>query len=464
LEQQPFAGRDNARRGPAGKNAAPANQLRAVTKLKRAAVSLPFIFLAALLLRLISAWGYAHVRPSHALGIIPFLFEPGNIAYALATGHGFSSPFRIDTGPTAWMTPIYPLLLAGIFHVFGVYTYASFVVAASCNILFSALATIPIFFIGKRLGGSAVAVAAAWLWAVFPNAIVIPYRDIWDTALAALLASGILWATLALAESKSLRAWWAYGLLWGFTLMTNPTLGSLLPLLLAWIALRRRKQTHWLAGPVTALAIACLCCVPWTVRNYRTFHTLVPLRSVLGLQLWMGNNDQVGHRWPGELHPIVNPAERAKYIRMGEIPYMHHKRSEALHFIASHPGEEARLIATRFITTWTGGSERPIRDFLFVYSWWLRFILLFNLFAAAGTAFGIVLLCRGRSPYAFPMAIVPIVYPLISYLSVASPRYRHPIDPVILVLTAVSVIWLVEKRKGRLLFSAQSRSSPKISE
>src|SRR5215472_18531233 len=48
----------------------------------------------------------------HALGVIPFLFESGNIAYSLATGQGFSSPFRVPTGPTAWATPVYPLLLS----------------------------------------------------------------------------------------------------------------------------------------------------------------------------------------------------------------------------------------------------------------------------------------------------------------------------------------------------------------
>jgi 4-amino-4-deoxy-L-arabinose transferase-like glycosyltransferase len=367
------------------------------------------------------------------------------------------------------MTPVYPLLLAGIFHIFGVYTYSSFLAAAFCNILFSALATIPIFFIGERLGGRVLAVTAAWLWVVFPNAIVMPYRAIWDASLGALLASVILWATLALAESKSRRGWWTYGLLWGFALMTNPTLGSLLPLLLAWIAWRRRKQVHWLAGPALALAIACLCCVPWTVRNCRTFHTLVPLRSVLGLQLWMGNNDQVGHRWPGVLHPIENSAERAEYIRMGEIAYMHHKRDEALHFIASHPAEEVRLIATRVVTTWTGGSERPIRDFLFVYSWWLRFVLLFNLFVAVGTAFGIVLLYRSGAPYAFPVVVVPIVYPLISYLSLASPRYRHPIDPVILLLTAVSMVWLFQRRhkigvRGWLVPASPQSAPPGMSD
>ena len=48
----------------------------------------------------------------------------------------------------------------------------------------------------------------------------------------------LLWATLELAESHRLRDWCAYGLLWGFTLMTNPSLGSLLPFLLGWAAYR----------------------------------------------------------------------------------------------------------------------------------------------------------------------------------------------------------------------------------
>jgi hypothetical protein len=34
------------------------------------------------------------------------------IAQAVASGKGFSNPFQEDTGPTAWMPPGYPLLLA----------------------------------------------------------------------------------------------------------------------------------------------------------------------------------------------------------------------------------------------------------------------------------------------------------------------------------------------------------------
>ena len=57
----------------------------------------------------------------------PFIFgwETGAIAHSIATGQGFSSPFQIPTGPTAWIAPIYPYLCAGVFKVFGIYTTQS---------------------------------------------------------------------------------------------------------------------------------------------------------------------------------------------------------------------------------------------------------------------------------------------------------------------------------------------------
>src|SRR5690348_4814417 len=57
---------------------------------------------------------------------LPFGYEAGAVAAAIAQGRGFSSPLRmVQTGPTVWFTPIYPYLLAGIFKVFGTYSYTS---------------------------------------------------------------------------------------------------------------------------------------------------------------------------------------------------------------------------------------------------------------------------------------------------------------------------------------------------
>src|SRR5882672_5664831 len=50
----------------------------------------------------------------------PFGLELVRVARAIAAGEGFSSPLHdMDTGPTAWFTPIYPYLLAGIFKLWG---------------------------------------------------------------------------------------------------------------------------------------------------------------------------------------------------------------------------------------------------------------------------------------------------------------------------------------------------------
>jgi 4-amino-4-deoxy-L-arabinose transferase-like glycosyltransferase len=381
------------------------------------------------------------------VSVVPFLFESGNIAHSLAVGNGFSSPFRVETGPTAWMPPVYPFLLAAVFRAFGIYTFHSFVAAASLNISFATLTCVPIFFAGKRIGGLGVAAGATWLWAVFPNAILLPVQSMWDASLSALLAAAIFWATLALPKSNRVRAWCGYGLLWGITSMTNATLIALLPFLLGWLAYQNHKRRRpWLGRAALSIGIVILCCVPWTVRNYETFHTFVPLRSGLGLQLWLGNNDDTQDIFRAELHPIYDSDERAKYIEKGEVAYMREKRLEAVHYIQAHPARETHLIVRRIISLWSGGTPTPLKDFVSVKSLWFRFVLLFNIIAAVGAVLGIVILFRRHSVYAFPAAVFPIIFPWAYYLTLVLPRYRLPIDPIVMLLTAVAFEGLCQLR------------------
>ncbi len=320
------------------------------------------------------------------------------------------------------------------------YTFHSFLAAALFNIFCATLACIPIFFAGKRMAGLSVASTAAWLWAIFPNAILIPVESMWDASLSALLVATIFWATIALANSQRVRNWAAYGFLWGFTLLTNATLMALVPLLLAWLAYSAHKQKRkGLGNLALSVAIVLLCCAPWTVRNYKVFHTFVPLRSGLGLQLWLGNNDNTQDIFRAERHPIYDAAERAQYIQMGEVAYMHEKQTTAVHYMLSHPARETHLVTRRIISFWSGGTPTPLKDFLNVDSTWFRFVLLFNLLAASGALLGIITLIRRGSPFWFPAAIFPLVFPWAYYLSLVLPRYRLPIDPVILLLTAIAL-------------------------
>src|SRR6202051_968570 len=68
-----------------------------------------------------------------------FGWETGRIGAAIASGHGFSNPFGGQTGPTAWESPVYPYLTAGVFHLFGIYSRASAFVLLTINSVFSAL-------------------------------------------------------------------------------------------------------------------------------------------------------------------------------------------------------------------------------------------------------------------------------------------------------------------------------------
>jgi hypothetical protein len=425
-----------------------------INKFRTAATSLWMIMLVALVLRLNYMWQFQSIHPRQGVSVIPFLFESGNIAHSLATGHGFSSPFRVDTGPTAWMTPLFPLLLAGIFRIFGVYTFHAWAAMVLLNISCCTLACIPIYFAARRIGGIALAAGSAWLWAIFPNAILMPVESMWDACISALLVATILWATLALerAESKRPRNWCVYGLLWGVALMFNATLAALFPFLAGWLAYRAQQQNRaWLRNAAAAVAIIILCCVPWTVRNYRVFHQFVPLRSVLGLQLWLGNNDQTQDIFRGDLHPIYNTPEREKYIAQGEIAYMQQKKQEAIEYMLSHPTREAHLILYRAISIWSGGTPYPLEDFIGTPSLRFRTVLAFNLVATLGTLCGIIILFRERSPFAIPIAAFPVIYPWAYYLTLALPRYRLPVDPIVVLLLAISM-----QRMGQKLAPAKS--------
>lgn len=419
--------------------------------LYRAFTSLLLILFVAFAARIAFAWDQQRKIPENALGTVPFAQETGNIAYSLATGKGFSNPFRQETGPTAWLTPVYPLLVAGTFKLFGAFTVRAFFFLVFVNTLFSVAVCIPIFHVGKRVAGLSVGAVAAWLWALFPGAIMVPFEWIWDTSLSALLAATLLWATLKLPASRRMRDWCGYGLLWGLTLMTNPSLGSLLPFLLGWAAYRAwqlrdtsapTESLPRLKRATLALVLAVVCCIPWTARNYAVFHRFIPLRSNFPLELYIGNNENYDDQHPRYPGPITKERETLRYLRIGETPFMDEEMRKARTFILSHPRVELRLFGDRFAAFWTG-LPNALQNFMATDSWLVRVLMLSAFLGGVGALAGIAVLIWRRSDFTLPLAAYPLIFPLLYYVTHTSLRYRHPIDPVVLLLTAIAAqsVW-----------------------
>jgi hypothetical protein len=74
--------------------------------------------------------------------------------------------------------------------------------------------------------------------------------------------------------------------------------------------------------------------------------------------------------------------------------------------------------------------------------------LLFNIALSLLMLWGMIWLARRRSTYTVPLAVFPLIYPWAYYLTLALPRYRFPIDPIIVLLAGVGALALA-RSSGR---------------
>jgi 4-amino-4-deoxy-L-arabinose transferase-like glycosyltransferase len=358
-----------------------------------------------------------------------FGFEMGRIGAAIASGHGFSNPFVAPTGPTAWEPPLYPYLIAGVFHVFGIYSRTSAFVLLSINSFFSALTCIPIFLIARRMFSEKVAVGSAWTWALLPYVMYWCTRWVWETSLSALLLAVIFWLALTMEECDGLRPWLWFGLLWGIAALNSTVLLSFLPAsgLWAWYHRAKRGKTS-LAGVMLAAVVFIACVAPWTVRNYQTFGKFIFVRDNFGAELRLGNGPGADGTWMQHLHPTQDLYGMRQYAAMGELAYVEMRKRQALDYIKADYGRFAVLCLKRFIYYWNGPPKVS-------QIWWLMEFRN-SLFLASSVLmfWGLGRALRRHVPGAWLLFWLILLYPAIYYVVFPMQRYRHPIEPEIMIL------------------------------
>ncbi len=379
----------------------------------------------------------------------PYAFEAGRIAESIASGHGFSSPLAlVHTGPSAWLCPIFPYMMAAVFHFWGIFTPESLAVIQILNCAFASLTVFPIYSLGKRSFGTGIALLASWVWVFLPSAIHTPVADIWDTALTTLLFALILWATAALPDQSGFFPWAAYGVLWATGALVNASMLSVFPLFFAWLVWRRRSSPSTAVRLATVALVAfALVLVPWTIRNYRVFGRFIPFRSAFGLVLWLGNNPRSMEFTSFPNHPFTNPQEAADYQRLGEMPYMDLKRQEALAFMKSHPDQSLKFFMHRIGSNWFSISDRPHETWA-TDPIYLKAYFVFNAALIGFAWLGLALALRSRVPEAAPYLAVLVVYPFLYYLTGTLFRYRFPMEPLLTVLGVYGGVSLLPESLG----------------
>ena len=360
--------------------------------------------------------------------------ETGAIAYSLATGHGFSSPFGGSTGPTAWLAPLYPALCALVFKGFGYFTFASGVVMLAINSVFSALTCIPICRIGELTVGRKVGYWSGWIWSAGVLFMRWPTTWVWEMSASALLISILFLQSLQLGKQASGKRWAGFGLLWGIAALTNPSLLAFLPAAGLYPVVKLwRGHERWFRHAAVSAVVFAVVISPWLIRNRVTLGTWVFIRDNAPFELSLGNYPgSNGMGWFGK-HPSKNRREYVNYKRMGELPYVASKKQLAIDFVKQYPREFASLCATRVVAFWRGTAlnysdtrAEPWRPWVY----WPLSALMFG---------GLIVAIAWRVDGGWLYCGLMFLYPITYYVIFAHPRYRHAIEPEMLLLSTYFV-------------------------
>ena len=373
-------------------------------------------------------------------------FESCSIAASIAGGHGFSSPYGIQSGPTAWLPPVYPAMVAAVFKVFGIYSLLSLWCLIALNVLFATLTTALIYRIGVRCFGTMAGFAAAVLWALDLASIAFAVR-IWESSLSALLVMLALLLHLRLSESPARkRAWILYGLFWGLAGLTSTTLLTLMPFSVAALLYHRGREFRRQA--LIALAVFAAVLLPWSIRNYVVFHKVIPVRGNFGPELWYGNHPGVTGPADESRGPTHNSQELQAYLAMGDARYCASRQQMALDFIGHDPSQFARLTGARIVNFWTASET---------YGPVWRTCLSLLAFA------GLFLMWRNGVAGVAVFASALFLFPLPYYVTHSEGFYRHPIEPLLGLLVAyagVELLSLPGKNRANRHLSPASQDLP----
>ncbi len=273
-----------------------------------------------------------------------------NIGLAVAAGEGFANPFSEQTGPTAWMPPILPYLLASLLWacdgerdcVMAIVLVAQTGVLIGTGLLVIELARRTTGRLGPWV---AATVYLAGLLCHFHLCFQMT-NDIWIIMLAIDLLIGGLCCCRPLRSRRSAAAWGLFG---GLCALVNPIAGFTWAVGSFLVGVRSRAWSNLIVGMLGAgLALS-----PWTIRNYLVFGRLIPVKSNLAYELYQSQclqPDGLLERSTFSLHPYAGASRaRREYRELGEIAFVEQKGQLFWHTVWNNPEDYLERLASRFL-------------------------------------------------------------------------------------------------------------------
>ena len=385
------------------------------------------------------------------IGAVPNTgYESLNVAYSLAHNQGFANPFKIlQSGPTAHLAPIFPFFLSILVRLFGDGSRTLYIVDWAGIAAFALqLALWPLLARRLSMGfGSGALGAMLWLTIGYKSA------SVWEANYAAIVIIVLsIGMYNLLTRHCPDRHFYIVALLWGFAILLLPVVVLPFVVFCCWLLARplatRRQKLAFVIISVGSL-------MPWTLRNYATFHHLFFIRDNLGLELGVSNNEcadfsfQVNALTWCYIHPNQDPEEARRVQELGEYNYNQQRLQEVKAWISANPERFATLTLQRIVAFWIPNSSgNPATSTVApnVKAVWISTLL-----SLPG-----LLLLWWRDRVAATICLVWLVFfPPIYYLVQFDLRYRTPI----MWATVVPACYVFTRLGSDLLYSFRAQDA-----
>lgn len=353
--------------------------------------------------------------------------------------------------PSALMPPVYAGLVAGVYRLFGIETFAATLILQMVNAVATSLTVVFVFVIAHRLCG----MTAAWIAACIAtiNPILIGYTTyMWDTSIFTLGVMLSVWMALSLSQKPARwRSWVVFGLFLGGLALLNPSLTITYPFLVLWPI---SKSHGWHLRPVlfgvASTVLGWLVVItPWTVRNYVHFGELMYIRSGFALELWLGvcpEADAHGAAVYRNQFPLLNEEIQGKVVSVGERAFIEECGERTRAAIAADPWRFMRLIAVRAVDYWAGTvfSHAPPSGGGWPRSPARAAVTLFLLGEGLVIVMCLLLHRKIKRDLAWLLAIV-LSFSLVYCLTHVQVRFRAPVEPIMAVIVAALLVETIQR-------------------